>query len=141
MSFGNAAIFPYPAVQYIPLEVTVIHQGDLDTLRTLTLPTQLIIGNDLLKWKEHLAEEYRITLPEEFAKASLPFLALNLKIGTVKYRGYFITMTGQKIPGYYQLFTLPRRYFYKNNLYFEVFDELTSKCLTKCSLFLPDISH
>jgi hypothetical protein len=134
VSFGNAAVFPFPAVQYIPMEVTNICEGILNTLRIL--PSELIVGDDLKKRRLLLRQEYPISIPEEFSVQSLPILALNLKVNTVRYRGYFITMTGQKKCDYYQLFTLPQHYFYKNKLCFELYDELTGKRLARYSLFI-----
>jgi hypothetical protein len=134
LSFGNAAIFPFPAVQYIPMAVTSICQGDLNA----ALPTQLIVGTEIIKWRTLLWQDYGIALPESFSDDSLPVLALNLKVDAVKYRGFFVTMIGQNTPGYYQLFTLPRRYFYKNKLYFEFFDGRNGECLASYSLFMPN---
>ena len=134
MSFGNTAIFPFPAVQYIPMAVSDIEQGNLNA----ALPSQLIVGTEIVKWCRLYGPDYGITLPVNFTDDSLPVLAINLKVDTVKYRGYFVTMTGKKIPGYYQLFTLPRHYFYKTKLYFELFDELSGESLAKYSLFMPN---
>ena len=133
MSFGNAAIFPFPAVQYIPMAVTTIKQGILNKSNALALSSQLIAGAELIKWSPLLAQDHEIELPEKFPADSFPVLALNLKVSAVKYRGYFVTMIGQKNYGYYQLFTLPQRYFYKNKLCFELFDENAGERLARYS--------
>jgi hypothetical protein len=137
LSFGNAAVFPFPAVQYIPMTVTTIKQEILNKSNALALSSQLIAGAELTKWRSLLAQYHEIKLPEEFPADAFPVLALNLKVTAVKYRGYFVTMIGQKSDGYYQLFTLPQRYFYKNKLCLELFDENTGERLAGYSLFMP----
>jgi hypothetical protein len=137
LSFGNASIFPFPAVQYIPMVVTNILQGNLNKSDALNLPSQLIAGVDLVKWRTLLWHDYAIKLPERFLDDSFPVLALNLKVTAVKYRGYFVTMVGQKDYGNYQLFTLPKHYFYKNKLCFELYDESAGERLARYSLFMP----
>jgi hypothetical protein len=136
LSFGNAAIFPFPAVQYIPMAVTTIKQGILNKPNALALPSQLLAGVELIKWGPLFAQDHGIELPEEFSADSFPVLALNLKVLNVKYRGFFVTMTGMKNYGSYQLFTLPKRYFYKKNLCFELFDENIGERLARYSLLM-----
>ncbi len=134
MSFGNEAVFPFPAVQYIPLQLTEICQKKIDTLNKLNMPVQLILGKDLEKWRPILWRNYQITLDENFPENTLPLLTLNAKVNSARYRGYFITMLGNPDNGYYHLFTLPQQYFYKKQLYFELFDESTSKRMARCAL-------
>lgn len=135
MSFGNAAVFPFPAVQYIPMAVTTLARGSF-LKKNPDLPPQLIVGDELFRWKKIL-EEYRIKLPEMFPAESFPILALHLNVREVKYRGYFVTMTGRRDPGGYHLCTLPKYYFYKNKLLFELYDETSGAKLAKYSLFMP----
>ena len=140
MSFGNSAIFPFPAVQYIPMMATDIQNGRLQNPNAALPQSQLIVGDDLVKWRFMLKQDYGIELPEKFTTDSFPVLAINLKVSNAKYRAYFVTMIGRKNYGYYQLFTLPRHYFYKNKLYFDLFDESTGERLAKCSLFMPKLA-
>jgi hypothetical protein len=137
LSFGNTAVFPFPAVQYIPMTVTTIQEGIINKSNTPTPSSQLIAGAELIKWSSLLAHDHEIELPKKFPVNSFPVLALNLKVSAVKYRGYFVTMIGRKNHGYYQLFTLPQRYFYKDKLCFELFDETAGERLAKYSLFMP----
>lgn len=136
MSFGNVAIFPFPAVQYIPMKITNIMQGNLRDGQILT--SQLIAGPELNKWRFLLKHDYQIDLPEKLSADSFPVLALNLQVNDVKYRGYFVTMTGRKNYGCFQLFILPQHYFYKNKLCFELFDESSGAFLTRHSFFIPN---
>jgi hypothetical protein len=138
VSFGNEAIFPFPAVQYIPLAIATLEQGDINPSKAnLQSSQKLIIGNDILVWRNHTRQEYQIELPEQFSDESLAVLVFGAVVDAVKYRSYFVTMTGREKPGYYQLFTLPRRYFYKNNLCFELFDATTGKRLGRQNVTLP----
>lgn len=136
MSFGNSTVFPFPAVQYIPLALSVIKQERLKNVIPKTQLPQLIIGPEVENNRSCLARDYEIVLPPAGATDSLPLLAINLQIEDVKYRGYFITMTGKASPGYYQFATIPRRYFYKKNLFFELYDLATAKRLARQSLIL-----
>jgi hypothetical protein len=137
VSFGNAAIFPFPAVQYIPMAITNIMQGDLSKANSQSLPSRLIAGAELVQWRTLLQQDYGIELPEKFSDDSFPILALNLKVTAVKYRSFFVTMIGQENYGFYQLFSLPRQYFYKNKLCFDLFDEVAGERLARCSFFMP----
>lgn len=136
MSFGNSTIFPFPAVQYIPLNLDVIRQAPLTAAKARVHLPQLVIGSEVESCRSFLTQDFEINLPSGFPPDSLPILALNLKIDDVKYRGFFVTMTGQPALGNYQLATLPRRYFYKKNLFFELYDLKTNKRLARQSLIL-----
>lgn len=136
MSFGNSTIYPFPAVQYIPLALSTVHSGRLAPLTSKTQLPQLIIGAEVDKYGPVLARDYNINLPADRPGDSLPLLALNLQIDDAKYRGYFVTMTGKPRPGFYQFATILRRYFYKKNLFFELYDFATAKRLARQSLIL-----
>ncbi|HYH01894.1 MAG TPA: hypothetical protein VEC37_02235, partial [Bacillota bacterium] len=62
MSFGNSSIFPFPAVQYIPLALSVIQCGQLDGLTPKTQLPQLIIGAEVEKWRPVLNQDYKLNL-------------------------------------------------------------------------------
>ncbi len=138
MSFGNEAVFPFPAVQYIPLQVTEVCQKKIESDNTLSMAVQLIVGKDLEKWQSILWRNYQITLDETFPNGLLPVLVLNAEVASARYRSYFVTMLGTSKKGYYHLFTLPQQYFYKKQLYFELFDESSSKRMARCTLTLSD---
>lgn len=138
MSFGNEAVFPFPAVQYIPLHLTEVCQKKIESANTLSMHVQMIVGKDLEKWQSILWRNYQITLDETFPNGLLPVLVLNAEVTAARYRSYFVTMLGTLKKGYYHLFTLPQQYFYKKQLYFELFDESTSKRMARCTLTLSD---
>lgn len=136
MSFGNLKVYPFPAVQYIPLPVPVIQNGPIVKRNLRTDQTQLVIGAAVPKWLETSAAEYGIKTAPKPETGVLPLIALNLEINDIKYRGYYVTMTGREKPGSYQYCAIPRRYFYKDNLFFELFDEKTGTRLIYASLNL-----
>ena len=137
MSFGKEAVFPFPAVQYIPLKITEINHHTIQPSNVSTFNIQLIIGEDLDKWRPALWRDYQLTLDEKIPKGELPILSINAKANSAMYRGYFITMLGTPQNGYCQLFTLPGQYFYKQQLCFELFDENTSNRLARSSIYVP----
>jgi hypothetical protein len=131
MSFGNSLIFPFPAVQYIPLPLTLVHQGWIKQTAPGNQLPQLVLEEKLGFWKDSLLHDYGIQVPENFASDAITFLTLNLEVEAVKYRGYFVTLTGKSKPGVYQLNLIPRRFFYKNNLIFELYEDATAKRLAR----------
>jgi hypothetical protein len=136
MSFGNSLIFPFPAVQYIPLPLTLVRQGQLrQSAHKNSLP-QLILEAELKTWKDSLVHDYGIALPESVAPDAIAVLTLNMEVENAKYRGYFVTFTGKNKPGFYQINLLPRRFFYKKNLIFEFYESATSKRLVRQALNL-----
>jgi hypothetical protein len=135
LSFGNPVVFPFPAVQYIPLSITNMMEGTVkDSPRCDTM--KIITGPDLVSWRTILKNDYGINLPAIYQPKTLPVLAINLKVTDVKYRGFFITMIGLKRQSYYQFFTIPADRFYKPKLFLEVFNSASEK-LAQYSLFMP----
>jgi hypothetical protein len=133
VSFGNEAVFPFPAVQYIPLQLSEVCQSKIPILNTSSISVQLHIGKDLEKWRPILWQNYQINLQERLPENVLPILVLNAKVNSARYRGYFITMLGNSEKETYHLFTLPKQYFYKNQLYFELYDESSNKRLARAA--------
>lgn len=130
MSFESAVIFPFPAVQYIPLPIHNMEKGTLENFSGRSQPV-LITGPAISKY----AENHRISLPEKFPAQTCPILALHLTIDSARYRGFFITMLGQQETGCFQLFTVPSDRFYKDKLFFEVYEEESGRKLARYSLF------
>ena len=135
MSFGNAAIFPFPAVQYIPMAISTIDSGKIPVLTPKTSLPLLMAGAEIEEQRSILFQNYGINIPASFAKDDFPILAINLSVETVKYRGFFITMTGKPNPSFYQLFSVPKHFFYKKNLYLNLYEERSGKLLANYSLF------
>ncbi len=135
MSFGNPVIFPFPAVQYIPLSIINLMEGTIIDGSKHAL-VEILAGPDLVSWRTILKNNYGINLPTAFPPNTIPILAVNLLITDIKYRGFFVTMIGSQNQGHYQLFTIPSDRFYKSKLFFTVFNSATKK-LAQYSLFLP----
>lgn len=138
MSFGSSIIYPFPAVQYIPLPITTISNGELGRLNTKVSAPLLIAENDLRKWQIQLNQEFGLEIPNVWPKDSFPLLGLNCLVKEVKYRGFFVTMTGKALADHYHFFYIPKRYFYKNKLFFELYDQDTAKRIARYSLFNTD---
>lgn len=140
MSFGNSSLFPFPAVQYIPLSITNILTGKLHKPSVKTSIPPLIPGDALTVWRPKLLSDLGITIPETFPHDQLPVLAVNLNVKDVKYRSYYVTLLSELKPDYFQLFSIPKNRFYKKQLYFELFDEISGKRLACYSLFKPSVN-
>jgi hypothetical protein len=136
MSFGNPLIFPFPAVQYIPLPLTLVNQGLINETATGNQPPQLILEEKIRFWKDSLLQDYGIQWPESAAPDTIALLTLNLEVDDAKYRGYFVTLTGKSKPGFYQINRLPRRFFYKNILIFDLYESSTAKRLDRQTMKL-----
>lgn len=139
MSFGNSIIYPFPAVQYIPLPITTVANGELGKLNTKARVPTLLAASDLQKWRALLSQELGVEIPNVRPKDSFPLLALNCLVEEVKYRGFFVTMVGKVIINNYHFFYIPKRYFYKKKLFFELYDKVTAKKIARYSLFNADI--
>lgn len=137
MSFQNSVIFPFPAVQYIPLAITKVMEGNIPKPLSAGPTSKLIAGPELNSWRAFLCRDYGITIPEFFPTLTFPIFAINLQITTAKYRGFFITLLGSAVQGHYQLFTIPAERFYKPKLFCQVFDSVSGTELARCSLFIP----
>jgi hypothetical protein len=131
MSFGNCAVFPFPAVQYIPLPLTTLRRTRFGELTPQTSMPRLIVGPEIQNWRRVLTTAPTDEDPVGFPPGTFPLLSLNLKIADVKYRGHLVTMLGRADPGFYQLAVIPRQYFYKNILFFELYDNDTSRRLAR----------
>lgn len=132
MSFENTLIFPFPAVQYIPLPIKTMTAGCLPRIRGLGDKPLLIAGSQCKDW----ANSFKLALPETFPVNTCPVLAIHLSISTARYRSFFITMLGVEKPGSYQLFTIPSDRIYKEKLFFEAFEKDSGKRLARFSLFV-----
>jgi hypothetical protein len=131
MSFGNVAVFPFPAVQYIPLTLTMLRQNRFGDLNLQPATPQLIVGPKVQNWLRVLDPASTGADPICFPPDSFPLLALNLQIEDVKYRSHLVTMLGRAEPGFYQLAVIPGQYFYKDTLFFELYDSATSQRLAR----------
>lgn len=138
MSFGSSIIYPFPAVQYIPLPITTISQGSLENLNAKVSSPLLIAAKDLRQWQSQLNQQLGLEIPNVWPSDSFPILALNCLVEEIKYRSFFVTMVGRAINNHYHFFYIPKRYFYKKKLFFELYDLESAKRLARYSLFIVD---
>ena len=138
MSFGSITIYPFPAVQYIPLPVTTISEGPVHNLNFKTASPLIITSKELKQWQNKLNHEFGLDIPKVCPSDSFPILGLNCLVEEVKYRSYFLTMVGKGVTNYYHYFYIPKRYFYKKKLFFELYDRDSAKKIARYSLFIQD---
>lgn len=138
MSFGSSIIYPFPAVQYIPLPITTVSNGELVKLNTKVNAPLLIAEGDLRKWRTELNQKFGLETPTIWPKDSFPLLGLNCLVKEVKYRGFFVTMIGKALANHYHFFYIPKRFFYKKKLFFELYDSHSAKRIARYSSFNAD---
>ncbi len=121
MAAKTGTIYPYPAVQYIPLLTATIAEGPWDPPPGLNRPG-LIVGKNDPGWRAYTRQTYHLALPAlTLASGEILLLSLNMRLLDLKYRGNFVTTLADLTPGRYQLIRLNQRVFYKNRIIFEVF--------------------
>lgn len=135
MSFGSSIIYPFPAVQYIPLPLTTISQGEISKLNTKVTTPILIAESDLRKWQALLNREFGLEIPNIWPKDCFPVLGLNCLVEEAKYRSFFVTMVGKALTNHYHFFYITKRYFYKHKLFFELYDSESAKRIARYSSF------
>ena len=120
MAQRNPSLYPYPAVQYIPLLTATIAEGSWAPPPGLDRPA-LHVGRNDPDWREFLRRTYGLTLPPlTLASGEILLLGLNLRLLDLKYRGYFVTTLAEEAPHFYQLLRLKQNIFYKNRIIFAV---------------------
>lgn len=116
-----ASLYPYPAVQYIPLLTEIVTEGPWSPPPGLNRPS-LVIGTNDPAWREDVRRYYQLVLPPlTLASGEILLLALNLSLHDLKYRGNFVTVLAEQTPGRFQLIRLSQRLFYKDRIIFDVF--------------------
>lgn len=104
-------IFNHPMVEYIPLPFKVVKEGPQKKKKQIFL----IIEKDI----SHLPSIGQLEVPS--TKKALYLLLFNMKISFLKYRGYTVTIVGERREDYFQVCQLPCKYFYKEKIYFILF--------------------
>lgn len=114
----RSAIYPYPAVQYIPLSLQVLyHKEPIET------EPFILIGAEIADNLDRISHQYALEFPPLTNLAGkLLILAGGLHFHKAKYRGYYVTISGTRRPSI-SLYQLPAQYFYKDTVVFEVKDE------------------
>ncbi|MCF8002381.1 MAG: hypothetical protein K9K76_11070 [Halanaerobiales bacterium] len=122
MPFGYPdKIFKYPAVQYIPLQLYKIingnypYPGKKPRFNIYTPENNNELNLQLNKINSDI-RNYNI------AQQQLAILVLNGIIDIIKYRAYEVFMVGSIDPGNYYLFKITNEYFYKDGLIFTFYN-------------------
>ena len=115
------ALYPYPAVQYIPLIMTTVAEEDWDPPAGLDR-VALAIGKNDPNWREFLRRAHGLTMPPlTLASGEVLLLSLNMRIVELKYRGHFVTGRADLAPGRFQLLRMSQNVFYKDRIIFEIY--------------------
>ncbi len=111
-------VYPYPAVQYIPLSLDILFRKD-----NLLIGTFFLIGNEILLRKHLILENVGVQLPEvKLNSNKLLVLAGGIEPIEAKYRGYYIIIKANRRSSLY-LFSIPKNYFYKDTIVFQAKNE------------------
>lgn len=137
MPFGySKELFPYPAVEYIPLNFynlgfvknwTPPWQGDKQDAKF-----ELYVFSDLEPGQE-LIDNYQIPTPEinKLEKNEILLITLNSQVTDIKYRAYKVIMIGSITEKTVHIFKIKADYFYKQELYFTLYDSTEQKLARK----------
>lgn len=109
-----SALYPYPAVQYIPLAFRILFRQE-------DVPTRpfILIGQEISTQQELVADHFGVHLPALKENADqLLLLVGGFEPLEVKYRGFYVTIKARVSP-MVSLLSLPTNYFYKESLVFQ----------------------
>ncbi len=129
MPFGYSdKIFPYPAVQYIPLS-QYSNQSFPVNFNTKNITIDLYHANQTEKLNEKIARYTGRNINFKINDDQLALLIYQAKVHMVMYRGHEVVMVAKKNPDHLQIFKIKKEYFYKEKLYFNLYDGQTSERL------------
>ncbi|MCK8817043.1 hypothetical protein MWH28_06610 [Natroniella sulfidigena] len=121
-------ILPYPLVQYIPLRVRT---RDFTTNWANNYNQRLFIFDNQKQAQERLAM-YNISYPDNLNLSNrLLLLFLNGQVKEIFYRAYNAQTIVEVIEGSYHLFTIPKQYFYRDTIIFNLFLAEGTKVLSE----------
>jgi len=111
-------LYPYPAVQYIPLPLEIFFQYQCPFSGPF-----LLVEKEISLRKEQIQEKFGVQLPAlPFVPHSLILFFGGIKPQEIKYRGYYVTIKAEPEPALY-LGSIPKHYFYKKTLVFQAKNE------------------
>lgn len=128
---SRSLVFPYPAVQYIPIPLKIFSQFPAVPERP-----SLMVDDSFARIHSQIIEfaAGEATL-NPFDDETL-LLGLGIEASDLRYRGYYATMqTSQVNSGF--IASIPIRYFYKNPVIFQARDN-GGKLLASCQYELKD---
>lgn len=128
----RSPLYPYPAVQYIPLHLEPVFFHEPVTGKSL-----LLIGEENIAGRPRLAQKYGCDLPQPApsraharGRDKILILTAGLELLEAKYRGCYVTLKGKHRPCL-SLYHLPAKYFYRSALVFQVKNENGEKLLSQ----------
>ena len=108
------ALYPYPAVQYIPLNFKVLLQQESKSSRPF-----ILIGREIFTQQEAFGANSGVQLPAlKETTDQLLLMVGGFEPLEMKYRGFYITIKAVPRP-MIRLISVPRCYFYKETLVFQ----------------------
>lgn len=108
------ALYPYPAVQYIPLNFKVLLQQESKSSRPF-----ILIGREIFTQQEAFGANSGVQLPAlKETTDQLLLMVGGFEPLEMKYRGFYITIKAVPRP-MIGLISVPRCYFYKETLVFQ----------------------
>lgn len=121
-------ILHHPMVEYIPLPFKVVKEGQ----KKRGGQTLLFIDKERENLYPFVGE---IEAPSK--EKALYLLLFNAKVKLFKYRGYIVTIVGERQEERYQVCQLTCKYFYKERLHFVLFSLDGEKMAQKTIIIHP----
>lgn len=115
----NPEIYEFPMVEYIPLPITTL----VRTGGAAQTGPALQVANTQEVW-ENIRQIYSLPSlpwPVDFTQ-ELILVGVNLSLLDVKYRGFTVTVVAQESPGEIHVTAIPKGFFYKDKLFFVVYE-------------------
>ncbi len=118
-------IFKYPAVQYIPLRLYESQKGGNPF--NLSKPRIVIENVHNNSYYKKFSSLMNYISKEEFLNVKL----YNGEVKFIKYRSHEVFMVGKPSDGRYHFFKVTKKYFYKDNLIFTFYNQVTGEKMAR----------
>jgi hypothetical protein len=122
---GRSPVFPYPAVQYIPIALKILCRFAAYHERPL-----LAVDHCFTEIRRQIPDLQDV--PEDLSPCGgeTLLLGLGLEEADLRYRGYYATMQTKEAKNGF-IASIPVKYFYKNPVFFQARDS-TGRLLAAC---------
>ncbi|MCK8824980.1 hypothetical protein [Fuchsiella alkaliacetigena] len=129
MSFGYPKeIFPYPAVQYIPINYYNLEINPSQ----VALNPQIYVFSELARANQ-IASRYNMSLASanELQSNELLLMSIGAQVEDIKYRAYRVIMVTSQTESLIHTFKIKTDYFYKNRLIFILYQATGAQLATQ----------
>ena len=129
MSFGYPKeIFPYPAVQYIPINYYNLEINPTQA----ALPPQIYVFSKLSRANQ-IASRYNMSLAssKELQSNELLLMTIGAQVEDIKYRAYRVIMLTSQPKNLIHTFKITTDYFYKDRLVFILYQTSGAQLATQ----------